>query len=77
LTSADHDSEFPKADAKEQMNSAQQWNNLVNLANQTIAFHKTTWQLLAWNEVKKGELSISDEDFGPQILKDHKGGAES
>jgi hypothetical protein len=75
LTSADHNSELPAADAKEQMNhSAQRWNNLVNLANQTIAFHKTSWQLLAWQEKKKGELSISDVDYGPLTLKDHKGG---
>lgn len=76
LVSADHESEDPVGEAKCKMKvSSQRWYDLTDLANQKVAFHKTTWQMLAWEQLRKGELSVSQRDFGPIELKDHKGGA--
>lgn len=75
LVSADHDSELPEDETREKMQySSQRWNNLANLLNQTVAFHKTSWSMLAWQEKRRGELIVSDQDFGPLIIRDHKGG---
>jgi hypothetical protein len=76
LTSAEHESEDPVGETKEKMEfSAQRWYDLTDLANQKVAFHKTSWQMLAWEQRKQGELSISQENFGPIRLCDHRGGA--
>jgi hypothetical protein len=75
LISADHDSELPTDEAKDKMqHSAQQWNNIVNIPHQTVAFHKSAWSMAAWEEVKRGELSMSEQDFGPLEIIDHHGG---
>ncbi|KAL7505232.1 hypothetical protein ACHAXN_004474 [Cyclotella atomus] len=75
LVSADHDSELPTDEAKDKMqHSAQRWNNIVNIPHQTVAFHKSAWSMAAWEEVKRGELSMSEQDFGPLEIIDHHGG---
>ena len=52
---------------------AQRWNNIVNIPGQTIAFHKTKWQILAWQAVR-GDLEIVSSTDELLILKDNKGG---
>jgi hypothetical protein len=49
--SADYHSEEPAQEATEKMNaSAQGWNNVNNLTGGTLAYHKTKWQMIAWEE---------------------------
>ena len=44
-------SEEPAQEATEKMNaSAQGWNNVNNLTGGTLAYHKTKWQMIAWEE---------------------------
>jgi hypothetical protein len=75
LVNANRDSKLPIDEAKHKMHhSAQRWNKLVNIANQTVAFHKSNWQMTAWEEVRKGELSIMKDDFGSLRIVDHHGG---
>ncbi|KAL7504284.1 hypothetical protein ACHAXN_004116, partial [Cyclotella atomus] len=75
LVSADPDSELPIDEAKSKMqHSAQRWNKLVNTVSQTVAFHKSNWQMTAWEEVRKGELRMMKEDLGPLEIVDHHGG---
>jgi hypothetical protein len=55
LTSAEHESEDPVGEMKDKMEfSAQRWYDLTDLANQKVAFHKTSWQMLAWEQRKQG-----------------------
>jgi hypothetical protein len=52
--SADYHSEDPIAEATERMTqSAQGWNDVINLTGDSLVYHKTKWQMIAW------------EDFGP------------
>jgi hypothetical protein len=73
--SAPHDSENPTAEAMQRLqHDAQRWNNINNIPGQTVAFHKTKWQMLAW-KVIKGDLEIVKSTEEVLILKDNKGGA--
>jgi hypothetical protein len=49
--SADYHSEDPIQEVAEKMNiSAQGWNNINNLTGGSLAYHKTKWQMIAWEE---------------------------
>ncbi len=49
--SADYHSKNPTQEAVEKMNtSAQGWNNMNNLTGGSLAYHKTKWQMIAWEE---------------------------
>ena len=71
---ADHDSLDPIDEAIHKMRSdAQRWNNMNNIVDQTVAFHKCNWQLLAWKALKN-ELVIDYASKHVLTLKDNKGG---
>ena len=49
--SADHNSHDPTTEATQKMNlSAQGWNDVNNLTGGSLAYHKTKWQMIAWEE---------------------------
>jgi len=50
--SADYNSTNPTEEATTKMNlSAQGWNDVNNLTGGSLAYHKTKWQMIAWEEV--------------------------
>ena len=55
---AEHDSESPTESVIEKMReSAEKWINLIMISGGSLALHKTSWRLLAW-EMGKGELKL-------------------
>ncbi len=49
--SANYHSENPTAEATERMTqSAQGWNDVINLTGGSLAYHKTKWQMIAWED---------------------------
>ena len=56
--SAEHNTEFPMERVIEDMReSANKWNNLILISGGSLALHKTSWRLLAW-ETERGELKL-------------------
>ena len=56
--SAEHDDDSPTESVIEKMReSAKMWNNLVMISGGSLALHKTSWRLLAW-EMEKGNLKL-------------------
>ena len=56
--SAEHNSELLTEGVIEKMReSAKKWNNLIMILGCSLALHKTSWRLLAW-EMGKGELKL-------------------
>jgi len=67
------DSERPLDALIENMQlSSQIWNDVVNWTGQSLAYHKTSWQALAW-QVVQGELKPFVAKDRTIILEDHKG----
>ena len=56
--SAEHNSEFLMESVIEDLReSAKEWNNLILIWGCSLALHKTSWRLLAW-EMERGELKL-------------------
>jgi hypothetical protein len=77
--SADYHSEDPILEVVEKMNiSAQGWNDVNNLTGGSLAYHKTKWQMIAWEEqgsimqlrqTTTQKLRINDWTGAPNTIK--------
>ena len=77
--SANYNSADPTIEATEKMNvSAQGWNDVNNLTGGSLAYHKTKWQMIAWEEIGSTKqlkrtttqnLRINDWTGAPTTIK--------
>jgi hypothetical protein len=71
--SAEHDDDSPTESVIEKMReSAKMWNNLVMISGGSLALHKTSWRLLAW-EMEKGNLKLISATKEVIMMGDGKG----
>ena len=74
-TSAQPESEDPMAEVLSHLDqSTQLWSDITNFTGQTLAFHKTKWQLLAWEVIKHQKQIIMSTNH-TLMITDHKGAA--
>ena len=52
--------------------SAKIWNNLIMISGGSLALHKTSWRILAW-EMVQGELKLVQATNERIIMEDGKG----
>jgi hypothetical protein len=65
--SADYHSDNPTSEATAKMNqSAQGWNDIINLTGGSLAYHKTKWQMIAWEN--SGHLKHLQQETKQTLL---------